>query len=107
MFDFITDAFKNEQFDDRRATARHALGKHRAAAQDVMRALRIEPSSKALLAQRQRILAALRSAAADAAKVCHKEAVEVLDAAVVRRAQVAQDWALPTSGPALCGLEPG
>ena len=27
---------------DRRATARHALGKHRAAAQDVMRALRIE-----------------------------------------------------------------
>ena len=50
----------------RRATARHALGKHRAAAQDVMRALRIEPSSKALLAQQQRILAALRSAAADA-----------------------------------------
>jgi hypothetical protein len=31
-----------------------------------MRALRIEPSSKALLAQQQRILAALRSAAADA-----------------------------------------
>ena len=43
-----------------------AGGKHRAAAQDVMRALRIEPSSKALLAQQQRILAALRSAAADA-----------------------------------------
>ena len=57
------DHFKSLQ---RRATARHALGKHRAAAQDVMRALRIEPSSKALLAQRQRILAALRSAAADA-----------------------------------------
>ena len=57
------DHFKSLQ---RRATARHALGKHRAAAQDVMRALRIEPSSKALLAQQQRILAALRSAAADA-----------------------------------------
>ena len=27
MFDFITDAFKNEQFDDRRATARHILVK--------------------------------------------------------------------------------
>ena len=57
------DHFKSLQ---RRATARHALGKHRAAAQDVMRALRIEPSSKALLAQQQRILTALRSAAADA-----------------------------------------
>ena len=27
MFDFIADAFKNEQFDDRRATARHILVK--------------------------------------------------------------------------------
>lgn len=50
----------------RRATARHALGKHRAAAQDAMRALQVEPSSKPLLAQQQRILKALRAAAADA-----------------------------------------
>lgn len=50
----------------RRATARHALGKHRAAAQDVQRALALDPTSKALAAQRKSVLDALAKAAKDA-----------------------------------------
>jgi hypothetical protein len=50
----------------RRATARHALGKHRAAFVDASAALDLAPGTKALATQKAAILAALREAAKNA-----------------------------------------
>ena len=50
----------------RRATARHALGKHRAAFVDASSALTLAPDTKALVAQKATILKALRESARNA-----------------------------------------
>ena len=50
----------------RRATARSALGKHRAAFVDASAALALQPNTKALVAQKAAILKALREAAKNA-----------------------------------------